>query len=117
MPSGGGFDKQPASRPLIYQNVTWFTTGGAIGPKVCSAPFTSGTQHIRVLSSIAGWVSIDQTTSVTAVSSTTLGSTTGGFFIPAATFTGEYFTVTPGQLLTFASTGTTTGIVSVTEMG
>ena len=113
---GAGFDKQPASRPNVYQNM--FNVGGASpSTTIYSAKFAVATQQIRVISSLAGWASIDQTTSVTAVSSTTLGSTTGGFFIPAATFTGEYFTVTPGQLLTFASTGTTTGIVSITEMG
>ena len=113
MPSGGGFDKQPASRPVIYQNVT------VVSPiqTVCSRPFSNGTQHIRVLSSVSGWVSIDQSTSTTAVTSATIITTVGaGLFIPAATFTGEYFTVTPGQLLTFCTTGVTTGIVSVTEM-
>jgi len=114
MPSGGGFDKQPASRPLIYQNVTMPTPIQT----VCSAKFSNSTQHIRVLSQISGWVSIDQSTSTTAVTSATIVTTVGaGFFIPAATFTGEYFTVTPGQLLTFCTTGLTTGVISVTEMG
>jgi hypothetical protein len=111
---GLGFDKQPASRPVVYQNITWLTTGGAPGPKVCSAPFGVATQHIRVFSSISGWMSIDQSTSTTQA---TTGTIPSGVFIPASTTTGEYFTVTPGQLLTFFSTGTTTGYVSITEMG
>lgn len=104
------FDKQPASRCNIYQNLT------AVSPiqTVCSAPFGKATQQIRVLSSIAGWVSIDQSTSTTIVTSTTIPG--AGFFIPASTVQGEYFTVTPGQILTFCTTGLTTGYISVTEM-
>ena len=114
MPSGGGFDKQPASRPIIYQNMLIASPIAT----VCSAKFSNGTQHIRVLSTVSGWVSIDQSTSTTAVTSATIITTVGaGCFIPAATFTGEYFTVTPGQLLTFCTTGLTTGTISVTEMG
>jgi len=110
---GSGFDKQSASRPNIYQNITWLTTGGAPGPKVCSAPFSASTQQIRVFSSIAGWMSIDQSTSTTVA---TTGTIPSGLFIPTSTVNGEYFIVTPGQILTFFSTGTTTGYVSVTEM-
>jgi len=110
---GLGFDKQPASRPNIYQTVTWLTTAGAPGPKVCSSPFGVATQHIRVFSSISGWVSIDQSTSTTVASTATIPS---GMFIPASTTTGEYFIVTPGQRLTFFSTGTTTGYINIVEM-
>jgi hypothetical protein len=34
----------------------------------------------------------------------------------AANAVGEYFTVTPGQVLNFISTSTSTGYVSLTEM-
>ena len=111
---GMGFSKQPASRPTIYQNLTSPNPTAT----VCSAKFSNGTQQIRVITSLAGWFSIDQSTSVTGVSSTTVAtSSPGGTFIPAATFTGEYFTVTPGQLLTFCTTTAgSSGYVSVTEM-
>ena len=111
--STGYFNKQPASRPVVYQNLT------LAGPPVlmCTAKFSNGTQQIRVLSSIPGWMSIDQTTSATGITSASVVTTApGGLFLPAATFTGEYFAVTPGQLLTFCSTGTSSGNLSVTEM-
>lgn len=111
----GGWDKQPASRVNTYQNVTWLTTTGpAAGPIVCSSPFGKSTQQIRVISTIAGWISIDQSTSSTLVTSANIPAT--GMFVPASTVGGEYFTVTPGQLMTFASTGVTTGVISITEM-
>ena len=111
--STGYFNKQPASRPVVYQNLT------LAAPPVlqCTAKFSNGTQQIRVLSSIAGWASIDQTTSATGITSASIVTTApGGFFLPAATFTGEYFAVTPGQLFTFCSTGVSSGNISITEM-
>ena len=107
---GAGFDKQPASRPYVYQNIT----APAAGAIVCTNKFGSSTQHIRILSTLAGWVSIDQSTSATLVTSANIPGT--GMFIPASTVGGEYFTVTPGQLLTFCSTSGTSGYVCVTEM-
>lgn len=110
-----GWDKQPSSRVNVAQNITWLTTAGPNpGPIVCTSKFSNGTQQIRVISQIAGWVSIDQSTSSTLVTSANIPAT--GMFVPASTVGGEYFAVTPGQLLTFCSTGTTTGVISVTEM-
>lgn len=108
---GQGFNKEPSSRPVKYQNLL------IASPIVttCSTPFMSGTQQIRVITNVAGWVSIDQSTSVTFVTSTAIPG--AGLSIPASNAGAEYFTVTPGQILTFCTTGLTTGIVSVTEMG
>jgi hypothetical protein len=117
---GAGFDKQPASRPNIYQNMS--NAGGASpSTTIYSSKFSAGTQHIRVISTIAGWCSIDQSTVAASTSalSATVGSTNipaTGMAIPASTVGGEYFIVTPGQLFTFASTSTSSGYVSITEM-
>ena len=116
----GGFDKQPASRPVTYQ--TMFYTGGASpSTTVYSAKFGVATQQIRVISTLAGWCSIDQSTvaASTTVQSATVGSTNipgTGMIVPASTVGGEYFTVTPGQIFTFASTSTSSGNLSITEM-
>jgi hypothetical protein len=110
---GHGFEKQPASRANIYQNIT-YAGGAGGGPTVISTNFHSSTQHIRVISSLAGWCSIDQSTGSTIVSSSTIPGV--GFQIPASTVGGEYFIVTPGQFLSFCSTSTSSAYISITEM-
>jgi hypothetical protein len=109
---GQGFDKQPASRTVKFQNIT-YAGGAGGGAAVVTAPFGPAIQHIRVTSSLAGYGSVDQSTSATAVTSANMPS---GMIIPANTIGGEYFIVTPGQIFTFCSTSTSSGYVSVTEM-
>ena len=117
---GNAFNKQPASRPNIYQTLN--NAGGATpSTTVYSRKFSSGTQQIRVISTVAGWCSIDQSTvaASTSVASAVVGSTNipaTGMAIPASAAGGEYFIVTPGQLFTFASTSTSSGYVAITEM-
>lgn len=98
------WNKQTASRlgrSIVTQiataqtNATQFTT-----------PFGSQTYQVRINSTLALWVTIDSTAVVTANSSAAL--------VPANI--PEYFTVTPGQVLNFISTSTSTGYVSLTEM-
>jgi hypothetical protein len=109
---GAGFDKQPASRANVYQNITYAGgTGG--GPTVVSTFFHASTQQIRVISTLAGFVSIDQSTSATAVTSANMPS---GMIIPASTVGGEYFVVTPGQFLSYCSTSTSSAYISITEV-
>ena len=60
----------------------------------------------RVASTLALWITIDSTAVVTANSAAAL--------IPANM--PEYFAVTPGQVLNFISTSTSTGYVCLTEM-
>jgi hypothetical protein len=108
----GGFAKQSASRPVKYNFVT-YAGGASGGPVVCSSPFSVATQHIRVFSTVAGYISIDQSTSSTLVTSANMPS---GLPIPASTVGGEYFITTPGQLLSYCSTSTSSGYVGVTEM-
>ncbi len=104
------FEKQTASRPNIYQTIT---ITSPIKTQ-CTAKFGNSTQQVRVVTSIGGYVSIDNSTSTTQVTSTTIPAS--GFFVPASVASAEYFVVTPGQVLTFCTTGLTTGYVSVTEM-
>src|SRR6516225_7197617 len=106
------FEKQPASRANIYQNIT-YAGGAGGGPTVFSTNFHPSTQHVRVISSLAGWVSIDQSTSSTIVTSGSIPA--AGMQIPASTVGGEYFVVTPGQILSYCSTSTSSGYISLTE--
>jgi hypothetical protein len=107
------FEKQPASRANVYQNLS-YVGGASGGPTVLSTFFGKATQQIRVISSLAGWASIDQSTSSTLVSSTSIPA--AGFQIPASQVGGEYFICTPGQFLSFCSTSTSSGYISITEM-
>jgi hypothetical protein len=96
---------QPASRmgrSIVTQvataqtNATQFTT-----------PFGSQTRQVRIASTLSIWITIDSTAVVTANSASALISANG---------TGEYFGCSPGQVLNFISTSTSTGYVSLTEM-
>jgi hypothetical protein len=69
--------------------------------------FGSQTRQIRITSTLALWITIDSTAVVTANSASAL--------IPANAAP-EYFSVTPGQVLNFISTSTSTGYVSLVEM-
>jgi hypothetical protein len=71
-----------------------------------TTPFGSQTRQVRITSTLALWATIDSTAVVTANSAAAL--------IPANV--PEYFAVTPGQVLNFISTSTSTGYVSLTEM-
>ncbi len=117
---GAGISKQSASRPTKYQvlnyaSATVFTT--KFGPSV---------QHIRVMSQIGGWGTINDTTadSVIATSAGGVGMIiTGistGYPLAVTTVGGspypEYFSCVPGQIFTFSSTSTSTGSCTVTEM-
>jgi hypothetical protein len=117
----GGWDNQAASRPNVYQVLNWTSTG-----LVQTSKFAIATQQIRVMSQIAGWGTINQTTSdsILATSAGGVGMLiTGlstGFPGAATALSGspypEYFTVTPGQIFCFASTSTSTASLTVTEM-
>ena len=96
-------DRQPPSelgRSIVTQiataqtNATQFTTY-----------FGSQTRQVRIASTLALWITIDST-AVIANSASAL--------VPANN--PEYFCVTPGQVLNFISTSTSTGYVVLTEM-
>jgi hypothetical protein len=97
---------------MIKYQMLAYVGGASGGPVVCSAPFGANIQQIRISSSVAGYASIDQSTSGTLVSSTSIPA---GATIPNNTIGGEYVTVTQGQLLSFCSTSTSSGNISVVE--
>lgn len=98
--------KQHASYPTKYQKVSYNAATGF------STTFMTGTNHVRVVTQLAVWATVNQTTSDSVIASSAGGV---GMFI-AANQAGEYFTVRPGQFMTFASSSTSTGDLSVTEM-
>ena len=99
--------KQSSSKPnrqqvLQYNAATCFSSGFAVG-----------VQQIRVLSQLAGWGTINQSTSDLIIASSAGGT---GMIIAANTSGGEYFTVQSGQIFVFSSTSTSNAAISVTEM-
>lgn len=101
------FSKAPSSRLIKSQALAWVGTG-----TVVSTLFTSETWQVRVASQIAGYINID----VTGASSTPTTSGGTGYFLPATTAAAEYFAVSPSQILSFSSTSTSSGVVSVGEV-
>ena len=99
--------KQSSSRPVRYQVLTYAAA-------TCfSSGFSRGVQQIRVLSPLAGWGTINQSTADSIIASSSGGT---GLLIAAQTGGGDYFTVTEGQIFTFSSTSTSSASLSVTEM-
>ena len=98
--------KALSSRILKAQNLAWTGAG-----TVVSTNFTSQTYQCRVLSQVAGYIAIDNTgTSISTASLPDSG-------VPInANGTPDVFTVSPGQLLEFTSTSTSSGNVGVTEL-
>lgn len=94
------WNKQPASRP--GRSIVTALTGAT----QFSTNFGSQTRQIRVTSTLALWATIGSTAVVTANSS--------AVYLPSNA--PEYFTVSPGQVLNFISTSTSTGYVTLTEM-
>jgi hypothetical protein len=62
---------------------------------------------VRIVSTLPIWVTLDSTAVVTANSASAH---------IAANAVGEYFAVSPGQVLNLISTSTSTGYVSIAEM-
>ena len=95
--------KQPSSRPIVYQ----FLTYGGNATSVPSTAFSAFTTQIRCCSEVQGWLQIDSSTVSATVTSSSMKIPPN---VP------EYFTVTAGQFCAFNSTSTATGVCSVTEM-
>jgi hypothetical protein len=95
---------QPASklgRSIVTQIATAQTNASQF-----TTYFGSQTRQIRLNSTLAIWATLDSTAVVTANSASVLISPN----VP------EYFAVTPGQVLNFISTSTSTGYVSLVEI-
>jgi hypothetical protein len=92
---------QPASR----LDRTWVTN--LTGASQFSTYFGTATSQIRVQTNLPVWATVDSTAVVTANSSAAL--------IPVGV--SEYFTVSPGQVLNFITTSTSSsGFLTVSEM-
>jgi hypothetical protein len=95
---------QPASR-LGRSIVTQIATAQTNASQT-TTNFASQTRHVRIVSTLGIWATFDTTATVTANSSAT--------YLPANIV--EYWGCSPGQVLNFISTSTSTGYVVLTEM-
>ena len=96
-------DRQHSSR--LGRSLATAISSGTVSQQTTN--FGTQTYHIRVASTLPIWF----------VTGTSTYSATGGaseHLIPANVI--DYFTVTPGQVFTFISTSTSSGMVSITEM-
>lgn len=93
-----------ATSRILKHNVIQYAGGLASLP---TTAFQAQTRTIMVAAQVAGWITVGQNNATTAPASNT--------FIPANT--PLTFTVTPGQNLAYISTSTSTGAISVTELG
>jgi hypothetical protein len=102
------FPKMACSRILTPgTSYPWAGTGVS-----ASTAVNSQTYHIRVISQLAGYITIGTTSDPSIASTAAVGT-----FIAANTANGDYFQVTPGQKVMFASTTTSSASVwNMTEM-
>ena len=98
--------KQSSSKPNRYQVLQCAT-----GATVFSSGFAPGISQIRVLSQLAGWGTINQSTADLIIA-----SSAGGTGMQITTGGAEHFTVQQGQIFVFASTSTSSGAISCTEV-
>jgi hypothetical protein len=101
------YGKQRASGIIKAQNLSYAGSG-----VVVSTGFTSQTYQVRIVSTVAGNIAID----VTGSSSTQVSTSGGTGSLISANAVGEYFSVSPSEILTFSSTGGTAGVLSVSEV-
>ena len=100
------WNKQNASR--LGRSIVTQVATAQVNATQFTTPFGSQTRQVRLAHNFTGgiWATLDSTAVVTANSSAA--------YLPGNLF--EYFTVTPGQVLNFISTSTSTGYVALTEM-
>ena len=103
------FEKQRSSKPIVFQALAY----GGNATSVPSTNFSAQTFQIRVESEVQGWLVFGPGTT----SGTTLSATVASSSVKiAANVAGEYFQVTPGTMVAFNSTSTSTGFCSIVEM-
>jgi hypothetical protein len=93
-----------ASRLGRTSQLNWAGSGTLV-----TTPMGPETFHVRILSQIAGFVAIDNL-------GTVVSSAGGGALIAAQTAAGDFFKCVPGQLVSFSSSSTSSGSLTVTEM-
>jgi hypothetical protein len=99
------FPPQSASYLGRSQLLNWTGSG-----TIVSTNFGPETFHVRILSQVAGFITID---SSGATAPTSAG---GGALIAANTATGDYFKCRPGQIVQFSSSSTSSGSLTVSEL-
>jgi hypothetical protein len=98
-----------SSRLVKTQNLSWTGTG-----VLQSTNFAPETWQIRVIAQTAGYIGVVNST---AEAQTPTTAATSGMYIAANTASGDYLTVTNGQILCYArtTTSTTAPMVNVCE--
>jgi hypothetical protein len=84
------------------------------GPALLSAP---ASQAKLIKSESLARLPVRVAVDVTGVSSTVVSTAGGGGAYLPASIVPEYITVSPSEILSFSSTSTSSGTVSVVEMG
>lgn len=99
------FNKQPSSRVIKGQELDWTGSGTLV-----TTALTAQTYQVRVAADVRGFLSFAST----SISS----SNRDGSFVEIFpnSGVGEYFTVTPGQLIAWSSTSTSSGSILISEM-
>src|SRR5512139_192080 len=100
-----GWEKQDSSR--LGRSIVTSLATAAVNATQSTTPFGTQTRQVRIASTLSIWATIGSAATVTANTAAALIS---------ANLVGEYFTVSPGQVLNFISTSTSTGYIVVTEM-
>ena len=102
------FPKTSCSR-ILTPGTTYPWAGTGVS---ASTAVGTETYHVRVISQLAGYITIGTTSDPTIATTAAVGT-----FIAANTASGDYFQVTPGQKVMFASTTTSSANVwNMTEM-
>lgn len=103
------FPKTSCSRIITPgTSYAWAGTGVSVSTSVGTETF-----HVRVISALAGYITIGTTSDLTIASTAGVGT-----FIAANTANGDYFQCTPGQKILFSSTTTSSANTwNMTEVG
>jgi hypothetical protein len=96
--------KQRSSRPIRLQELDYTGSGTLVTTNVGSQIY-----QVRVVSDVRGYLAFGSTSPTT----TSRDTATVEIF---PSLVGEYFTVTPNQILAWSSTSTSSGSVLITEM-
>jgi hypothetical protein len=96
--------KQPSSRVIKGQELDYTGSG-----TLTTTNLSAQTYQVRINSDVRGYVVFGSTSPTTTSRDTSFAEIFPNLI-------GEYFTVTPGQLISFSSTSTSSGSVLISEM-
>jgi hypothetical protein len=98
------YPHQPSSRVIRGQELDYSGSGTLV-----TTNLSAQTYQVRIASDVRGYVVFGSTSPTTTSRDTSFAE-----IFP--NLRGEYFTVTPGQLISFSSTSTSSGSVLISEM-